>query len=417
MEKSFPPEKTIYISLLRENGMHKKDKMGYIVSKPDHNSSFNNIWQECDAFLEESKNGKLEVQKLFDKLSRRPYKMKLGLVELFVPIFLFIKREDFALYGQNGEYIPELSDSILLLMLRNPEQYSVKAFEVEGVKLDLFNKYRELLQLDKTPKASSKGFIESIKPFLIFYRQLPPYTQGTGNLTKEALLLREAILKSEDPERTFFENFPKAFDYTIKELLQSEKTLKEYISKLRDAIKEIRFAYSELVNRLESFIQNEIVGDDSAFPSYQMMLVDRTNGIKDHMLLDHHRTFLFRLDTKTDDKQIWINSIAHALLKKPLDQFTDKDELLFYEKFSRIILELDNLSELSRVKKGNNDELIKIELTLDDGNYTTQVVKIPKTKGEKIKKLQKKIKSQLGKEKSLNIAILTMLLKEQLGND
>jgi hypothetical protein len=80
-------------------------------------------------------------------------------------------------------------------------------------------------------------------------------------------------------------------------------------------------------------------------------------------------------------------------------------------------LELDNLSELSRVKKGNREEVIKLELTMDDGNYANQVVKIPKNKGERLKKLKDKIKSHLVKEKSLNIAILTMLLKEQLGND
>ena len=63
---------------------------------------------------------------------------------------------------------------------------------------------------------SNESFIESIRPFLILYKNLEPYSQKTKRLTKEAVQLRQAIATAEDPEKVFFENFPKALNYDLK---------------------------------------------------------------------------------------------------------------------------------------------------------------------------------------------------------
>lgn len=63
-----------------------------------------------------------------------------------IPIFLIIKKEDYALYS-NETYIPNLNKEVLDLLQRNPSDFQIRTFAVEGIRLDLFNKYREAINL------------------------------------------------------------------------------------------------------------------------------------------------------------------------------------------------------------------------------------------------------------------------------
>ena len=60
------------------------------------------------------------------------------------------------------------------------------------------------------------------------------------------------------------------------------------------------------------------------------------------MLLSNQKTFVQRLDSPLDDRKAWLNSIAQAVTGKTLEAFTDQDEILLYEKFKAMILELDS---------------------------------------------------------------------------
>ncbi|MBI3233897.1 MAG: hypothetical protein HYZ42_07625, partial [Bacteroidetes bacterium] len=170
-KESFPPEKTIYITLLRETKLHIRNKTEWDFVESPTNSPFDDLWTASEEFLESCKSERRPVSDFFDQLSQRPFKMKQGFLEFWIPTFLFVKRDDFALFGDQG-YIPEMNDTILYLLNRNTKEFTIKTFDVRGVKLNLYNRYREFLQLGKSKKVSNHSFIESIRPFLVLYKQL-----------------------------------------------------------------------------------------------------------------------------------------------------------------------------------------------------------------------------------------------------
>lgn len=143
--------------------------------------------------------------------------MKQGLIDFWIPTFLFIKRDDFAIFNDDG-YIPSLSSENLELIAKNPEKYKIKAFDIEGVKLDIFNSYRTFLNQSTELKFDNNSFIETIKPFITFYRGLPAYSKETKRLSSSALKIRQAIATSLDPEETFFEAFPNALGISLSSL-------------------------------------------------------------------------------------------------------------------------------------------------------------------------------------------------------
>src|SRR5260221_6633354 len=150
-------------------------------------------------------------------LLSRPIKLKQGFVDIWIPVYLFIRREDYALFGEQV-YIPQLTGEVVDLILKNPDKFWIKTFDISGVRLDLLNRYRAILSKQPSERISTASFLDTIRPFLTFYRGLPEYSKTTQRLTKSTLALREAIASAKDPEKTFFEDFPTALGYDLENL-------------------------------------------------------------------------------------------------------------------------------------------------------------------------------------------------------
>jgi ribosomal protein S15P/S13E len=413
-DSKFPPEKTIYLSLLKENGISPIRENSLDVISINKNSSFNRLWRASEDFLESAKSEQLKISELSAMLSKRPFKLKQGLIDFWVPTFLFLKRDDFAIFNDDS-YIPNLSEENLELIAKYPDKYSIKTFDIEGVKLDIFNSYRTFLNQSTEQKFDNNSFIETIKPFIVFYKQLPEYTKKTKRLSPSALKIRHAISNSKDPEETFFEAFPNALGIKLSTLQQDKAKLQSYTTNLQEAVRELRTAYEELIKRFEEFICNEFVGKSIDFEEYKEILQKRFAKLKKHMLLSNQITFVQRLDSPLDDKKAWLNSIAQAVSGKTLEIFSDEDEILLYEKFKAMILELDSLTKISKTDiDESKEEVIGVKIDSFFSKIDPKVVRVPKNKSKEIEELKNELKNKLGKDNISNIAAVLNLLKELL---
>src|SRR5699024_9687069 len=143
----------------------REDSTDVITVNED--SSFKQLWQASESFLESAKLEQLKISSFYELLSKKPFKLKQGLIDFWVPTFLFLKRDDFAIFNED-RYIPYLSEENLALIAKLPEKYTIKTFDIEGVKLDIFNSYRTFLNISTNEKFNNVSFIETIKPFIVF---------------------------------------------------------------------------------------------------------------------------------------------------------------------------------------------------------------------------------------------------------
>jgi ribosomal protein S15P/S13E len=413
-EAKFPPEKTIYLSLLKENGISPIRDNSFDVATINKNSSFNKLWKVSEKFIESAKSEQKRIFDFAEVLSKRPLKLKQGLIDFWIPTFLFIKRDDFAIFNDDG-YIPNLSDENLELIAKYPEKYTIKTFDIEGVKLDIFNSYRTFLNQSTETKFDNNSFIETIKPFITFYKGLPEYSKQTKRISTSALKIRTAIATSKDPEETFFDAFPIALGISLSTLQKDKSKLQNYTTTLQKAIRELRSSYDGLVQRFEEFICNEFIGKTVDFDDYKGQLQSRFKKLKKHLLLANQKTFVQRIDSLLDDKKAWLNSIAQAVIGKTLEAFTDEDEIMLYEKFKSTILELDSLTNLS---KGDideaNEEVIGVKIDTFFSAINPRIVRVPKNKAAEIEQLKTALKRKLSTDKTSNIAAVLNLLKELL---
>jgi hypothetical protein len=395
----FPPEKTIYLTLLRENGLESNPKNLLTQATIGKESPFKTLWEHGETFLKNAKKHRLPLTELSESLTKPPFKLKQGLIDFWIPTFLFLKRDEFALFG-NGIYLPELREETLELLAKSPKDYYIKAFDVAGVRLDIFNRYRQFLNQGTKEHLDNKTFVETIRPFLSFYRGLPEYAKHTNRLQKESLAVRRVIATATDPEKTFFEDFPTALGMTLNQLKKSPEGLADYISRLQDAIREVRTCHDELVNRFELFIAEEVLYEALPFEEYKVKLRERFKDIKQHRLLPHHKTLLLRLASELDDRKAWLSSIAQAVVGKTLEALRDDDEPLLYDKFKNLVLELDTLTQLS--KSGVDEEkedAFGLEITTFE-TVEKKLVRFPKKKKAEISRIEEALRMQLGYQKA-----------------
>ncbi|MBS1572554.1 MAG: hypothetical protein JST62_09195, partial [Bacteroidetes bacterium] len=287
--------------------------------------------------------------------------------------------------------------------------------DIEGVKLDIFNSYRVFLNQNSKQKLDNQTFIETIKPFLTFHKGLSEYSKTTSRLKKETLAIRNAIANSTDPEKSFFEDFPLALGFNIESLQKSKEKLQSYITKLQDAIRELRTSYDSLLNRFEDFILEEYIGEKTEFEEYKPKLQNRFKKLKKHLCLPHQKTFIQRLDSQLDDKKSWLSSIAQSVIGKPLETIKDEEEILLYDKFKSIIYELDNLTTISQADTDDEKEdILGIEMSSFVDGINKSLIRLPKTKRNEVNKIEESIKAKLSKDKSLNIAAVANILKQLL---
>ena len=152
---------------------------------------------------------------------------------------------------------------------------------MDGIKLRFFNRCRVLIQNKEVDRITHSGFIETVKPFLVFYNGLPTYAKQTQRLAAPTLRLRTAIANAKDPEKTFFEEFPSALGFPkITDEQASDTELEAYIHQLQTSVHELQSCFDDLVDRIETHLLDILGLTGDPFPNYKIALAARFSTLR-----------------------------------------------------------------------------------------------------------------------------------------
>jgi len=417
----YPAEKGIYLTLLKETGIHRPADEShaplYVLDEPT-DDSFLTLWNACEEFLNGAKTIPRNLNQLVEMLSRPPFKLKEGFISFWIPTFIFAKREEFALY-HNGVYLPTLASDALDLMQKEPESFRIKSFAVDGVRLSFFNRFQRFVQQAPSERISNTGFIETIRPFLTFYRSLSPYAQRTSQLDARTIRLREAIARASDPEKTFFEDFPHALGFDDIAQSDIDAELEEFVDRLQSAIRELRICYDDLVDRVEKFLIDLLGLGDAQFPDYREEIKERYRTLRLNEVLPNQRVLLMRLTSALDDRDAWLNSVVQAVLGRDIRRMVDGDEETVYSKLRISLAEMDTLCQIDELNANLEQELppVAFEITTTDTGSRRRLHRISRRKEPAISDLEGKLRAHLTEDEAVNIGALLRLLKGMISDD
>lgn len=415
-QDKFPPEKTIFLTLLHNTGIYRNRFGAYELMAPNDNS-FMALWNACEDFFEASKEKPRKLAELIKVLSSRPLKLKQGVIDLWIPTYLIIKKNDYSLYDDNDVYIPAINREVLDILQKSPKGFSIKAFSVDGVKLDLFNKYREALSLSYDDEFTADSLIETIKPFLIFYKKLNKYAQHTKRLKKTTLQFRHALATAKDPEKTFFEDLPQALGFKNIDISANSDVLMRYVELLQMAIRELRSCYVGLIERLEKSIIDALGLNTTDYNVYKPILEQRYSCVKKYLLTDRQKTFLTRVLAPATDRKMWYQSLAYVVLDKQLESILDEEEAYLVDNMVHIFRELDKYVDISNKNFESSNDFYRFELISKDGAIEPTMLQLTEKKVQKAKNIENQIDELLSGDNDIDTYALLSIIKKKLSNE
>ncbi len=370
----FPPEKTIYYTLLKTTGLHRD---GQFADAPTSDGIMP-LWNACEDFLRNTQDKPRKVSELIKTLSAQPYKMKTGVLDFWIPTYLYIKRLDYSLFGSNGAYIPDINMEFFDLLKKHPADFTVKAYAEDGVKMEFYNQYRKFINVGESKEIKGDKFIETVKPFFFFYSHLNDYAKHTRKFDHVTTLrFRDVLAKAKDPEKTFFEDLPEALGYD-KTSLNREEFVANYCGIIQKAVRELRSCYRSLIDRIEGQLIERLDLQEHEYSGYIIEIRQRLSHIKEHLLSDKQRDFYNHAMAEFDNRQEWYQSICYAALDKPLERLRDDQEEQLIDNIVFLFRECEKHSVVSEAmsfqvsdeERKQSDELeARIERILtDDSN-------------------------------------------------
>lgn len=407
----FPPEKTIYYSLLKNIGLHVD---GQFVDKPS-NPGMIPLWDACEDFLQSTTSKPRKISELIKKLSSQPYKIKAGFLDFWIPTYLYIKRQDYSLYGDNGAYIPEVNMEFFELLQKHPNDYLIKAFDISGVRMEFFNQYRKFVNLQAVGGIKSNQFVDTIKPFFFFYnRRLNDYAKHTRKFDHtETLRFRDILAKAKDPEKTFLEDLPVALGYD-QQVQGSERFAKQYAYVINRAIRELRGCYNKLIDRIEERLVDVLGLSSYEYDEYIVEIRRRLSPVKTYLLTDRLKQFYSHAMAEFDNRTEWYQSICYTALDQPLQRLRDDQEDKLIEELITLFQACEKYADISKMEGNDNDEVFSFDMVSKDGTIIKpQTYRLMDKDKKKAEMLEMDINRLLQGHDDIAVSTLLKILKER----
>ena len=324
---------------------------------------------------------------------------------------MFIKQQDFALYN-NNTFVLTINKEVFELIQKRINDFSIKAFNVSGVKLEFFKRYRQFLRKDDSIGVSGNSLLETVKPFFHFYRSLNNYAKITRKFDSAyTAKFRDVLSNAQDPVKTFFEDLPAAFGYKD---LDSEEFIQQYLNLIRRAVRELNTCYDNFIDRIEEKII-EHLGLPQDFENYKEVLTFRYKSIDKRILTPKTRSFLDRIIAPSETKREFIEKLAIVVNDQRLDETKDSDEPLLIQQMLHLLSELERYSAIGETDSEDDSEAFNFELASNHGSFSkSQTYRLPRSKSKAAENIASKIEVMMSDDEELNICVLLKLLNNKL---
>lgn len=243
--EGYPPERSMYESLLGASGLHRAVGPAFCqFSEPIESDSLRlrPMWQAMTDFVFASLPEPASVQTLFEQLAAPPFGLTAGVVPVFLCAFLILYRDETTLYRE-GTLLPEPDVANWEVLLRRPELFAVAGCRVTGLRAAVVERMARSLRVSPFVMPVVRAVIGRLKA-------LPEHAWRTRRLPEGALALRRAVEAARSPERFLFVEMPEALGLEpFEEGEFEQERFDRFFERLNVALDALANATSRLLTR------------------------------------------------------------------------------------------------------------------------------------------------------------------------
>ena len=415
-----PPEKSMYLSVLRATGLHQKRNERWALGYPAENLPTNvrPVLDRIRQILLDCPDTRVPISELVALLRKPPFGLRDGLFPIFLAVVAIVEERGIAFY-ENGTFLRDIGPNAFLRMTKAPERFDMQYCKVEGVRAEVFERLLAVLEV-KPVEGRKVELLDVVKPLCLFVAQLPAYVLNTRKLPPIALAVRDTILNAREPAALLFSDLPKACGFGPIATGVTEITPSLLFAKtLKSALDDLRVAFPEMLERLRVRLRSAFDLPGS-FQQFRSTLAERAEQILVGIAEPKLRAFCLRLmDDKLSESE-WIESIGSFFALKPPTKWHDAEEDLFNSDLTVWTRRFHHVESIvfAAGESPRDSVGVRVAITQADGIELDQVLHYAPEEEDRLKELQQRFEGLITKEGRLGLAaasraILTSLEMKQ----
>ena len=349
--EGFPPELSMYRSMLERGQLHAKIKNRWQLKAPPKSAEWAPAWGVIEEFLKTATNSRHPLVELMSQLRSKPLGLRDGPIPVLITCALIVKGDEIALY-EDGVFTPALSIEMIERLLRRPETFEIQSYKLKAPERKLLSELRHGLDLDGND--SGAALVTVVRGLVKVAAALPPYTRQTRRLDGKTCAVRDALLTATDPKALLFRELPEALEINLK----SENASKQLASELADQIQTLTRAFPSLLDTVEEAIRTKF-GLSDGYAEARQELQQRSAPLV--RFVTEERLQVFSREAARSDERDWREVLGRAINDgKPPSYWRDHDVDALYARLESI-----------------TEDFVRIEsLVANLGETTTRVVSI-----------------------------------------
>lgn len=408
-----PPERAIYLSVLREGGIHVERDGRWSIQVPrgeDDQLQFAPALDEIGTILKQA-DKPVPYETIAARLRGGRFGLRDGLIPLVIAIYLRARWHETAVY-EDGTYLEQVGGPEFTRITKEPEHFELQHCAIEGVRAEL---YVQLGQALDARLSDQPAILDVVRPLMTFVgKQLPDYARRTRRLSQAAFAARAALVSGRDPSALLFTELPHAFgiEALAADARPGSGPVETYVKALSAAVRELRDAYPRLLDRLAAALGTAL-NAHVELSTLRPLLLRRAQTLAPALVEPELRAFVLRLaDGKLADVA-WLESVASLVGRKPPDRWIDSDEEAFLQRVGFLGRRFRQVEAIHFPGQGEDDSAYRIAVTCADGRQVEEVVRTTADQEEAIQHVERELARFLERTGPLGrIAAARLLLVE-----
>ena len=394
-----PPEMSIYGSLLLNSGIHrlKYGKWGFHRPTKEHDKNkIMPTWNKIEEFLTECENERQPIKELYKRLMVKPYGIRIGPLPILLCAAMLCYKTEVALY-ENGSFVPDLSMPVFERLLKVPEQFELKRFQMTTHRTEVLAQYLDAL--NQILDTDTPSLLSVTTPLMLFVARLPKYTLMTQTLSENAKNLREVVLEAREPDTLLFHDLPKVMGYSAFRVeTDTNSKTDQFFKAFQNALDELKQTYPTLRN----FVAQQLASNFSVEYKGEELcreLMNRAKPLEEVTSDTQLIGFLMRICDGGLDFNSWLEAIATFVVNKPPTSWTDADKAQFEINLSQLARKFQNFEVVSYEKRKHSEspegEPIRVGITSPNQPEQEWIVTLPLTTEKRVPEIGEMLKQVL----------------------
>lgn len=413
-----PPEKSMYLSVLQQAGLHRKVDDTWIIGEPSGSdpSRVKPVLHKIKAMLAKQPDSRLPVSQIIEQLRRPPFGIRNGLFPILLAVIAIEGEQEIAFY-EDGTFLRDVGRDAFLRMTKAPEKFDIQFCKIEGVRSELFHRLIQLLELPSTGNQNI-ALLDVVRSLCLFAAQLPEYVRNTHRLSPTALAVRAVILDAREPIKMVFHDLPQACGIAKFEIGKPVSTgnTQQFVLTLKESLDELRAAFFTLQHRMTEALKHEFACSGQASSQYRRKIASRAERLLVQVTENKLKAFAFRLFDSTSSEAEWLESVGSVLALRPPNKWRDEDEDTFIRELEAMGGRFKR-AESAAFGHGSNSagsRGLRVAVTQADGTEREEVIHIDAAEEDSLQRLQEQITQVIGSNPRLGLAAASRVIWTKL---